>query len=267
MDEETKVKILKIHDPAESVKTLDSQTVEELASKTPVIGFWKEARSGEMNKIFRIMSSSCIQICDKLNLFSDAQNAGLYYNHSLINHSCVPNSLRSWVMMDFKRQQVRAIMTIEKNQEILVSYQSNNELLCGSRVFRRQKMLEMRGFLCQCSECSLEGEDLEDNEKMREELREKEAEIKQLLSSDGSPRIPRRDLQKVMKLAQRRVKLMLKLNIRTAFVAVMKEFYHLSVEARRQGISCENDPDIYKREALKYAKMFGDCYLYKFNNI
>ena len=260
MDEETKVKILKIHDPAESVKTLDSQTVEELASKTPVIGFWKEARSGEMNKIFRIMSSSCIQICDKLNLFSDAQNAGLYYNHSLINHSCVPNSLRSWVMMDFKRQQVRAIMTIEKNQEILVSW-GKREFYADSRELRRQKLLETQAFLCVCSECSLEGEDLEDNERKRAEIREKTEEIVQLTDCDVND-VLRNDLKKVMKLSQRVTNLVQKLNIRAGVVPAMIDFYRAATQAKRMGIPCKNDPVIYKQEALKYAKMFGDDYLY-----
>ena len=60
-------------------------------------------------------------------------------------------------MGDFKRYQVRAITTIEKDQELLTSYLHEAEFLYGSREFRRQQLFESFGFLCSCSECSLEG--------------------------------------------------------------------------------------------------------------
>ena len=68
-----------------------------------------------------------------------------------------------------------------------------------------------------------------------------------------------------MKLAQRRVKLIKKLNIRAEIITEMIDFYRLAVMARRMNISCENDPDIFKQEALKYAKMFGDNYIHFYN--
>ena len=51
-----------------------------------------------------------------------------------------------------------------------------------AREVRQQELLEILGFYCECSECSLEGEDLEENERMREEIREKEVEIEQLMT-------------------------------------------------------------------------------------
>ena len=227
--------------------------------------FWKEARSGEMNKILRIISGNCMQICEMAELYSDSDKAGLYCNISVMNHSCVPNTVNSWVMGDFQRSRVRAILTIEKDEEILRSYQDTTDFDCGSREFRRQTLLEMRGFLCQCSHCSLEGEDLEENERMREEIREKGDEIGQLLGCEGSAAVSRKDVKKAMKSAQRIVKLIQELNIRAGYVAAMIKFYQLAVLARIMNISCVNDPDIYKREALKYAKMFGDNYLYLYN--
>ena len=56
-----------------------------------------------------------------------------------------------------------------------------------------------------------------------------------------------------------------KLNVRSAVVAGMICYYHLAVKARRMGISCENDPETFKQEALNYAKMFGDCYIHLYN--
>ena len=45
----------------------------------------------------------------------------------------------------------------------------------------------------------------------------------------------------------------------------MFNFYGAASTARRMNISCKNDPDIYKQEALKYAKMFGDNHIYAYN--
>ena len=75
----------------------------------------------------------------------------------------------------------------------------------------------------------------------------------------------RRDVKKGMKLSQRRTKLVTKLNLRAGFMYVMVQSYHLSVAARRLGISCENDPEVFKQEALKYAKMCGDSFLHFYN--
>ena len=47
----------------------------------------------------------------------------------------------------------------------------------------------------------------------------------------------------------------------------MINFYALAVMARRMNISCENEPEIYKQEAFKYAKMFGDNYIHSYNKL
>ena len=184
----------------------------------------------------------------------------------MINHSCVPNATLSWVMGDFQRKQVRAIMVIEKNEEILSSWQNTVEFIFGSREFRQQQVLEAGGFLCQCSECSLEADDLEENEKMRTEIKEKETEIEQLLMCGESHPVSRRsNMKKVLKLFQKKTNMVKNLNLRTEFVTAMIEFYRAAIKAKSMKISCKNDPDIYKQEALKYAKMFGDIHLHLYN--
>ena len=72
-------------------------------------------------------------------------------------------------------------------------------------------------------------------------------------------------MKRVMKLAQKKTKLAQKLNIRAGFVSQMLDFHTLAIMARMMGISCENEPDIFKREAWKYAKMFGDNYIHFYN--
>ena len=218
-----------------------------------------------MSKIFRIFTSNAMIICAEEDLYRNTSEGGLYHKISLLNHGCLPNATTSWVMGDFQRTQVRAVMVIEKDEEILLSYRDRSESRYSSREFRRQELLEIFGFHCECSECSLQGEDLEENERMREEIREKGEEIEQLMRREGSEPVPRRNMKKVMKLAQRRVKLIEKLNIRAGIAAEMINFYALAVLARRMNISCENEPEIYKQEAFKYAEMFGDCGIHFYN--
>ena len=267
LDEETKAKILELHDPGENIKTLDTGTLQELAGKIPLAFYYDQARTEEMNKIFRIVMNPInkILICGAKDLYQNNTEGGFFYNFSQINHSCVPNAMTSWVMGDFKRRQVRAIMTIEKDEEILISYRGTERFVYGSREFRQQELLETGVFLCKCSECSLEGDDLEENDRMRAEIREKMVDARQLLNCMGSDQPSRRSMKKVLKLVQQRVKLILKLNIRTGIVGDMLDYYNLAVQARGMDISCENDPDIYKQEALKYAKIFGDRYIYMYN--
>ena len=258
IDEETKEKILKLNDPAENLKTLDLESVKVLIMKNPALLTRLEAKTDEISKIFRIFCGNNAGITE--------DEAGLYNLLSHFNHSCAPNATHSWVKGDFHRKQVKAIKTIEKDEEILISYKwGHAEFNLGSREFRRQQLLEIFGFLCKCSECSLEGEDLEDNERMRAEIVEKDQEIEYLVRHQGSEPIPRKSMKKVMKLAQERLKLVQKLDIRTEFLAAMVNFYHFAVRARRMDITCQNDPDIFKQEALKYAKMFGDSSIHCYN--
>ena len=72
-------------------------------------------------------------------------------------------------------------------------------------------------------------------------------------------------MKKAMKLTQKRTKLVQKLNLPAAFMSEMIQFYLFALLARSMGISCENDPDIFKQEALKYAKMCGDSYIHFYN--
>ena len=221
IDKETKTKILQLNDPAENMKKLDTKTAEKLARKDPVMMFWKKSKSEEISKIFRIFTGNSIKICGEEHLYRDTTETGLFNKIHLINHACVPNTTWSWVMGDFQRQQVRAMMDIEKDEEILASYYNVPPVLYGSRKFRQQVLLEAGGFLCKCSECSLEGWDMEDNERMRaeiREIREKMEEINQL-RSEGL--LQRKSVKKAMKLSQQRVKLLQTLNIRTEFVVKM----------------------------------------------
>merc|ERR1712062_705396 len=162
------------------------------------------------------------------------------------------------------------MMVIEKDQEILLNYRNSEEFVYGSREFRRQFLVQMRGFFCACSECSREGQDLQENDLMRAEIWEKNREIiqleQELMKPQSERSLRRRALKKTMKLVQQRVTLIQKLNLRTAIVGAMIDFYKYARMAEIVEIPCANDPNIYKQEALKYAKMFGDNDLHCYND-
>ena len=151
IDEDTKAKILKLHDPfdTEKQRTMDA----ELCRKRPMMNYWIEEW-----KVISIFSGNGLQICGDPSLYGDTTKTGLYNDISRINHSCYPNAIWSWVMGDFTRKQVRAVRTIEKDQEILTNYyhgkHSSDKFISGSREFRQGST--DRGFLCECSVCSLE---------------------------------------------------------------------------------------------------------------
>ena len=268
IDQETKAKILQLNDPSNAIKTLDTVTIEALVRKNTMgMAYWMEAPSDEVQKIYRIIAGNDTQICGQESLYSNTTQLGLYKTFSLINHACVPNATSSWVMGDFLRHQIRAIMPIEKGQEILVSYWCDAKLVYGSRETRQQYLLEIRGFWCECSECSLEGKDLEQNERMRAEVRETEEECSQRMEGKRFDTLTVKDVKKTMKLDQRRVKLIQGLDIRAGFSSAMIDFYLFAVLARKMNISCVNDPDIYKQEAWKYAKMCGDSYIHRYHTL
>ena len=261
IDAASKAKILNLHDPAENLRNLDPDTVEKLVRKNNLMLIYREAFDDEVSKIFRIVAGNTERICGVKGLYSNnITDGGLFYTLSFINHACVPNAIDSWVMGDFTRHQVRAVRTIDKDEEILVSYRLENEFQYGSREYRRQKLLETKGFLCSCSECSLEGEELQENERMRQGIEEKRLEIERLLGHEGE--LQRKFLQKAMQLGQQRIKLVQKLELRLMFVVEMKNFWGFSILAKDKGLTCVNDPDTYRQEALRYAKLFGDCHIH-----
>ena len=260
LDQDTKDKILRLHDPAENFKDLDSKTVEKLISKDQKRQLWMEAESDEMIKIFRIICHNAFHICWDSSLCSNIET-GLYSQFSLINHSCNPNSLTTWVNGDFKRHQVRALKTIEKEEEINLRYcySYNEEFQYRTRDLRRKKLFDDMAFMCQVSECSLEGEALEDNERLRAEINEKFAEMENLLCcGGGSPE------NRAMMLTLERLELVKKLDYRMSIVLELLQVYKLASESKMLGMSAP-DPNIFKVEALDYARKYGDVKLNEYN--
>ena len=84
------------------------------------------------------------------------------------------------------------------------------------------------------------------------------------IEKNYSPMGLRKSMKKAMKLSNQRMELIKKLNIRALFVTEMLEFYIAATNAKMMGITV-TDPVIFKDEARKYAKMFGDCFIHGYN--
>ena len=130
-------------------------------------------------------------------------------------------------------------------------------------------MLEKMGFLCSCSECSLEGEELLENERIRAEIREKELKTKMLV-----PQIyrlfgaaQRRPLMELLKTSQEIVKLVKKLDIQLEIVNQLTKHFVDAYHARLMGFSRDPDPPAIKKEAQEHAKKLGDSQMRIFNQI
>ena len=256
IDEDTKSKILKLHNPALDFGALDTMMVMQLFIKNPHMRSWT-SNPDDSFKIMNIFGGNCVKVCEDSTLYQNVEEVALYNNISLINHSCIPNSIMSWVKGDFKRKEVRALRTIEKGEEILVNYSDKGpDTNYGSktREMRRQELLDQRGFLCQCSECSLEGKALEDNERLREKIGKMRASIALLIGVA--------DFDGAMKASHEMIDLVKKLDIRLQF---LKEYLGACMVANvmKKLAMSGPDPDIYKEAALGYA--IGDANMHHYN--
>merc|ERR1712111_197809 len=105
-------------------------------------------------------------------------------------------------------------MGIEKDEELLVTYHAQG---FESREERQQKLLKTHLFRCFCSECSLVGEELEENERMRAELREKTEKIEIILSSkeffDRFNKVHQLNVKRAVKLSEEMMILVKKLKL------------------------------------------------------
>ena len=260
LDDETRNKIFGLHDPAENIRTLRSENinVEKLCAKNPNFYHWIVKAGDYGSKLLRIFTDCNIKICPDPALYNAAE-CGLYQYISFINHSCNPNVFWTWVMGDFKRKQVRALKMIEKDEEISANYWECEDINLGSREYRQRFMLENHGFLCKCSECSLEGEALQENERLREEARDRIEKIVSLLRV--KPPQSANNVKKALEFSQEMMERIEQLGVQ---IEILDKLLQISLPlaylAKNRGLSAQ-DPQIIKLEAMRYCKLFGDAKL------
>ena len=266
LDDETRAKIFDLHDPAENIKTLRSQNVnvEKLCAKNPDFYLWKDNAGYKGSKLLRIFTDSNIKICPDPALYNPAE-CGLYHYISFINHSCNPNIFWTWVMGDFRRKQVRALKMIEKDEEISANYWECEDINLGTREFRQQFMLENHGFLCKCSECLLEEQALEDNDKLRAEAAALKSKIVNLLA--GKTPLNTNNVKKALELCPEMMTRIVKLDVQIEILDKLLQFsLPLAYLAKMRKLEAQ-DPQIIKLEAMGYCKLFGDAKLNDYNKM
>jgi len=121
--------------------------------------------------------------------------AGLYPWVCRANHSCSPNC-NYYHNSDLGLQQLFCVRHIRAGEEITVSYLPDN--MFAARSQRRAFLLKTHNFVCQCSICSLEGEELALNEGLRINASRRVAEIN-VLASQIPPSIGESDLKRKYK--------------------------------------------------------------------
>ncbi|XP_023321787.1 uncharacterized protein LOC111696421 isoform X2 [Eurytemora carolleeae] len=105
-------------------------------------------------------------------------DAGLFPRMSRANHSCKANA-EFISRRDLGVQRLVANYPIEQGEEITINYMPISEEGSELRDSRRAYLREWYGFQCACSECTLEddikGSEFDENEKIREEIKELQA--------------------------------------------------------------------------------------------
>ena len=90
---------------------------------------------------------------------------GIYPTVARINHSCKPNA-HHFYNEDDRTEEVWAMEPIRAGEEINISY---IRTFC-SKNFRQELLQDKFGFYCSCSVCSLTGERLLEDDKLRHEI-------------------------------------------------------------------------------------------------
>ena len=262
MDETASAEVLNLHDPSENITALESEDIDVENEESPNLCLWKYLNGDDVvSKMLRIFTCNSTNLCAEKEIHSKTGESGLYNEISLVNHSCRPNAQYCWVGGDITKKQVRAMRRIEKDEEILTYYTGNN---FGSREERREALLLNFGMLCSCSECSLEGEALVENERLRAEIRKRWKELKKMLyDGDGTDLIGKK-VEKLVSLNQELRVLVSKLDIPHEKISQLINF-SLPVACRARKLSVPGAPSIedIKTEVYRY----GDQYRYDYDYI
>jgi len=207
----------------------------------------------------RIFAANSMQVCEVGALYSATEGA-LYHHISFLNHSCNPNSVWSWTIDDFRKKVVRAVKDIKKGEEILCNYVDLEEFNYGSREIRRAALADKFGFFCKCSECSLEGDELDVNEQQRSQIVANLALIKELMK-----KFEEKSTVGALKTGTDTVGMVSQLGLALELPRLMLNIYQVASAARYQNIIGTINPTTFSQRALQYCQKFGDSFMYFYN--
>ncbi|XP_061357937.1 histone-lysine N-methyltransferase ASHR1 [Gastrolobium bilobum] len=120
----------------------------QMANLVNFILQWPEINIKEIAEIFSKFACNAHTICD-----SELRplGTGLYPVISIINHSCLPNSV---LVFEGRSASVRAVQHVPKGTEVLISYIET----AGSTIARQKALKEQYLFTCTCLRCSKVGQ-------------------------------------------------------------------------------------------------------------
>ncbi|CAI9291772.1 unnamed protein product [Lactuca saligna] len=120
----------------------------QMASLVNIILQWSTLNIKEIAENFSKLACNAHTICDSELI---PLGTGLYPIVSIINHSCSPNSV---LVFEGRIATVRAMQTIPKGSEVLISYIET----AGSTMTRQKALKDQYFFICSCPRCIKLGE-------------------------------------------------------------------------------------------------------------
>ncbi|KAL7597310.1 hypothetical protein Lser_V15G31106 [Lactuca serriola] len=120
----------------------------QMASLVNIILQWSTLNIKEIAENFSKLACNAHTICDSELI---PLGTGLYPVISIINHSCSPNSV---LVFEGRIATVRAMQTIPKGSEVLISYIET----AGSTMTRQKALKDQYFFICSCPRCIKLGE-------------------------------------------------------------------------------------------------------------
>ena len=151
---EQKLMYLSLHDPKEKSKVVNNEMLEKAKE------YGEEALA--IYKVWRILWANCVYIGNKNGL----KEKGIYLKISHINHSCKSNVVFGLVEGGENKMSITTCRVINKNEEILLNY-IGAESIFNAKKERQAELEENWHFTCKCDVCSLTGEQLDQNDQVR----------------------------------------------------------------------------------------------------
>jgi len=237
LSDDKKTAVMALYDPGDELNTK-----------------YRHLSQDEMDKkVLRIFEANSIDLCSHQEM--NINKSGLYQLISKINHSCSPNVIWTWIKEDSTKsiKQVRVIRDIKAGEEIVTSYLMTNEYFPIRK--ERIKTLRMKWFFtCSCEVCNLQGEEFEQNEEAR-------LEIKRL--HDMVPMLAcRGELTGALTCAYKKLKLLksIEYEMLAKIPGALMECVELAAHLGKA-----KETKKLKSEAKEMAEKFGDVHLYNFN--
>jgi len=227
----------------------------------PVRDSLKQEQEEEVVRAQRIFAANSMQVCEVGALYSPTEGA-LYHHISLLNHSCIPNAVWSWSKGEYRRKVVRTMRVVGKGEELLVNYLDMEAFNLGAREDRRAALLDKFGFICRCSECGLEGRELETNEERRREVVTNLAAVKAFMET-----FDEKSTVAALRLGTSTVQVVKELGLVLELPRILLNMYQVATAARYQNIIGSANPAVYRDAALSFCSKFGDSFLHFFHYV